>query len=74
MENEKLILFRLDQQDERSEKYRDETKASLGVIEELVTKTNGRVSSLEKWRYTVSGAILALTLIIGWVVTMKAGH
>jgi Flp pilus assembly protein TadB len=38
---------------------------------EQVKKTNGRVSSLEKWRaYLVGGGIVIVTLV-GWIIQTK---
>lgn len=39
-------------------------KSSLKRIEEQVTKTNGRVSSLEKWRWMVVGGLMVLSAIV----------
>lgn len=37
----------------------------LGRIETQVTRTNGRVSALEKWMYTVIGAVAIIAFLIG---------
>jgi hypothetical protein len=37
-----------------------EVVRALERIEAQVIKTNGRVTSLEKWRWVVSGAVIAL--------------
>lgn len=37
---------------------------------EQVIKTNGRVSSLERWRAGIIAAGTVIVLIIGWVITL----
>jgi hypothetical protein len=84
MDEENLILYRLDQQAKTTADYRAETKADLAAYRQEVVTTNthvfeqfklidGRLSSLEKWRFFVSGAVGVLVLLVGWVVTLKAG-
>ena len=73
MENEALILYRLEQQDKASSDFRDEVRGSLTRVVDLVTKTNGRVSKLEMWRYICTGGLLMLSFIIGWYVTLRSG-
>lgn len=33
-----------------------------------VLKTNGRVSALEKWKYTIGGGMVVIITLIGWYV------
>lgn len=40
----------------------DDVKATLSRIEEQTTKTNGRVSTLEKWQSYVIGFCAAITV------------
>lgn len=42
----------------------DEIKETLSRIEAQTTKTNGRVSSLESWKYISMGATGVLTTIV----------
>ena len=42
----------------------DHIKLSLERIEKQVIKTNGRVSTLEKWKWMISGALLILSFIV----------
>lgn len=71
MNSEQMILYRLDQQDKSDGEFRLEVKQSISKVLDQCVKTNGRVSSLEKWRYTITGALIVISLIIGWVVTLK---
>ena len=73
MKSEELILYRLDQQDKASSEYRQEVKASLTRVFDQVVKTNGRVSALEKWRWTITGALMVIVTMMGWYVTLKSG-
>lgn len=41
-----------------------EIHESLGRIEKQVIKTNARVSSLEKWRWALMGALA----IVAWII------
>lgn len=70
MESEQLILYRLDQQDKLSAEYRLEVKQSLTRVFDQVVKTNGRVTALEKWRWICTGALMMISLVIGWWVTL----
>jgi hypothetical protein len=94
-----LILYRLQQQDERAieverraesyrsqikqdlSDYRVEIKATLTRVFDAVTQTNGRIQSLERWKAWIHGALAAfgvilaaLGAVVGWLVTLKAGH
>ena len=69
-----VVLYRLDQQDRKSDQYRDEVRSSLGRLFEQLVETNKRVGNLEKWRYMVTGALIVVSMTIGWVVTLKSGH
>lgn len=40
--------------------------STLARIEEQAMKTNGRVSSLEKWRYGIAGGMAVLVTLAGW--------
>ena len=42
-------------------------KDSLNRIETQTTKTNARVSTLEKWMWMISGALI----IVSWLVAAK---
>lgn len=52
----KVILDKLEKQDEVMAEFRDEIKSELIAIKVQTTKTNGRVNKLEWWR---SGIIWA---------------
>lgn len=74
------VLSRLDDQDKEtlrfqneSREYREDQKRLMMDVQTKVTHTNGRVTALEKWRYTMGGAILAIATIVGWFVALK-GH
>lgn len=67
---EKLILFRLDQQDKEAKDSRDRNTKTLERVFEQVTKTNGRVSALEKWRWLLTGGFITLTTLIGWYIAL----
>jgi len=76
-----LILWRLNEQDKKSEEYRQETKATLGRIFEQVTRTNGRIASLEASRTYMKGILTAFGLVltaigtlVTWYVTYRGGH
>ena len=69
-----VVLYRLDQQDRKSDQYRDEVRSSLGRLFEQLVETNKRVGNLEKWRYMVTGALIVVSMTIGWVVALKSGH
>ena len=69
-----VVLYRLDQQDRKSDQYRDEVRSSLGRLFEQPVETNKRVGNLEKWRYMVTGALIVVSMTIGWVVALKSGH
>lgn len=73
MESEQLILYRLDQQDKASSEHRAEVKQALTRVFDQVLKTNGRVTALEKWRWTMTGALLVILTLMGWYVTLRAG-
>lgn len=44
--------------------WREEIKETLGRIEAQTTKTNGRVSSLERWQSYVIGFCACVTIVI----------
>ncbi|MFA7367914.1 MAG: hypothetical protein WC008_06340, partial [Bacilli bacterium] len=44
-------------------------KAHSAVLEQAI-KTNGRVRSLEKWKYTISGALIIISIILS-VISFK---
>ena len=94
-----LILYRLQQQDERAAEverraeeyrrqikqdladYRVDIKATLTRVFDAVTQTNGRLQSLERWKAWIHGALAAFAVVlagigavVGWLVTLKAGH
>lgn len=49
-------------------------KTDVAEIKTQTTRTNGRVSSLERWQAYIKGGLgLALTLI-GWIIVIKFGH
>lgn len=70
-DKQELILYRLDQQDKTSEANRTEVKASLSRVFEVVTKTNGRVTALERFRWMISGALIVLVTLIGWYIGLR---
>lgn len=49
---------------EIDEKFTD-IQASLGRIEVQTTKHNGRLTKIERWMYTVIGAISILAFLVG---------
>jgi hypothetical protein len=46
-----------------------EMKETLCRIENQVTKTNGRVSSLEAWRNFTVGAVAVITVLLPFIVS-----
>lgn len=54
--------------------YRTEVLDTLGRIEDQVKKTNGRVSSLEKWQSYVIGFCGCLTLLFIPVLIYLVTH
>lgn len=56
----------------------NEIKGTLNDIKQQVVKTNGRVNSLEKWRYIVTGGIVVLAAIsapnVGAIVKAFTGN
>ena len=49
---------------EMDEKFKD-IKESLDRIEIQTTKHNGRLSKVEKWQYTMVGAITIIGFLVG---------
>lgn len=50
----------------------NEIRDTLGRVEEQTKRTNGRVTSLERWKYSLGGAMAVLTAlvvpILGWAL------
>lgn len=53
----------------------NEIRRSLARIEEQTTRTNGRVQSLEQFRFAAKAVIAVLVLQAGWAIAfiLKAG-
>ena len=75
-----LILYRIAESERLATEYRAETKATMGRIFEQVSRTNGRLTSLEASRTYIKGVLTAFGLIltgigtlVTWYVTMN-GH
>lgn len=79
MDKSDLILYRLDQQAQSTERYREDVKEALtdaakntkdtfNRVFEQFRSIDGRLTSMEKWRYVLSGAMLMMSLLIGWYV------
>jgi hypothetical protein len=65
------ILQRLKQQDEAATLARAEQKTTLEEIKVQTTKTNGRVSSLERWREGITAKISAIVFVatvVAWLI------
>ena len=45
--------------------YMNDVKLTLKRIEEQTTKTNGRVTTLERWMWTVVGGLTLLSFLVG---------
>ena len=56
-----VLEERIENDREATRLYRQELKEQVTRIEAAVTKTNGRVTSLELWRMFIIGALAALT-------------
>lgn len=41
-----------------------ENRESHAALQERVDKTNGRVRSLEKWRYAIGGALTIISIML----------
>lgn len=52
----------------------DNHTATLGRIEGQTTKTNGRVSLLEKFQYGSLVGLAILTPIVGWITVDYLNH
>ena len=75
------ILQRLDQQDALAEKRNTEQTQFLKEIKEQCVKTNGRVTSLEKWKAvvtakvtTVSALVSSTVAVIAWAISHFTKH
>ena len=63
----RVILEQIKSLNEHIEnEFRHNQEAHSAVLTQ-VTKTNGRVSSLEKWKYTMVGAISILTAVVSLI-------
>ena len=56
---------------EKADVYRKEVKDSLVRVYDQVSRTNGRVSFLEKWMYTCTGGMIVITSLIGWYLAFR---
>ncbi len=64
------ILSRLEQQDRESASYRAEVRETLRYISDQVTKTNGRVRDLERWRDTTKGKVIGVAVVVSLVISL----
>ena len=64
------VLSRLDAQDKAAAEHRAAISAQLAYIADQVTKTNGRVRDLERWRDTTKGKVIGVSATISLVVTL----
>ncbi len=51
----------------------DGVEAKLGALTIQVEKTNGRLRTLEGWRYLLTGGILTIATVIGWYIAYHTG-
>jgi hypothetical protein len=83
MDKTDLILYRLDEQNKAAESSRQDVKDALRIQQEKSSATfervfeqfkliDGRLTSVEKWRYTIGGAIAVVGVLVTWLVTLKA--
>ena len=83
MDKTDLILYRLDEQYKAAELSRQAVKEALQTQTDKSTATfervfeqfkmiDGRLTSVEKWRYTIGGAIAVVGVLVTWLVTLKA--
>jgi hypothetical protein len=71
------ILQRLDEQDKASEANTTRFLNVLGDIRDQTTKTNGRVTSLERWRTEVRSKVAVIAIIVsgtGTAIAWAAEH
>ena len=52
-----------------NQRFEENEKAHSAVLTQAI-KTNGRVRSLEKWKYTISGALIIISIILS-VISFK---
>lgn len=62
--DKEIFTLEKDYSNREIDHWRDETREQLTRIENQVTKTNGRVSALENWRWMVIGALSVITMIV----------
>jgi len=73
MENESLILETLMDMklaQGRVEQKVDDANSKLAAIEEQTTRTNGRVSVLERWKSFQKGKMVAVSAISGGIMSI----
>jgi hypothetical protein len=66
-DSERVILEQIKSLKEHIENEFRHNKEAHSAVLTQVTKTNGRVSSLEKWKYTMVGAISILTAVVSLI-------
>lgn len=74
MNDDNLIIFRLNKQDEDSATYRASVEKKLDRLidqgEINHERMNERVRNLEQWRWITVGGIAMLTTLIGWYISL----
>jgi|HubBroStandDraft_3_1064219.scaffolds.fasta_scaffold37794_5 hypothetical protein len=68
------ILTRLGEQDRTMMRNHSDNQRVMSGILDQVTRTNGRVSALEKWKWMMTGALGLISFVLTILATVYAVH